>query len=370
MSLFVKRTKYYDGEGILSKDAFYNIVLGGKNIGKSFFYKKLCLDEAWTQDKKFVLMFRFESDRKTNLQIENYFEDDELVKYIKELTDNEYSCIRARAKSLYFGNKTGKNQFGIHIGFVCFLNKEESYNSSVFEGVYNILFEEFISRKGYLIDEPHILEVAVNTILRNRAFSGKARVILVGNLISKVNPYVSYWNLQGVLRQKTGSIEIYERQRERTDGQIFVLKIAVEICPDLDIGGIAVGRKMEHEEHGTWEEMDVPVLENWREKDFEELTLFVFVWDGFYFLCRVLTKDFDNLFIYVERKTTKIKPETRVIGKINESEIDLISSLFYTKNFQPLVEAERKIFSLIPQGKLLFSDAQTGTDFWMCYDSM
>lgn len=369
MSLYIKeRTKYYDGTRILELNAFYNLILGGKNIGKSSYYKKLCIDEAWTQDRKMFLMFRFESDRKTNAQIENYFQDEFLLEYIKDLTNGEYTCIRARAKSLYLGNRTGKNQFGLHIGYWGFLNKEESFNSSVFEGVYNIILEEFISRKGYLIDEPHILEVAVNTILRNRAYSGNAHVFLIGNLISKVNPYVSYWGLQNVLRQKKGSIEVYERQRERLDGETYTLKIAVEICPDLDIGGIAIGKKAEQEEAGEWEEEEVPVLQNWREYD--EISCFVFVWSGFYFLCRVLTKDFQNIFIYVERKTTKIKKDTRVIGQLNSDEVDIISSLYYTKNFQPLVEAERKIFSLIPQGKLLFSDKQTGTDFLMCYESI
>lgn len=373
MELLKKRFKYYNGDAVYESGALYNLILGGKNIGKSFYWKNKFISESYKYYRKFFLMFRFEADRKTNAQIENYFTDEQLIKNIIEMTEGEFSCVRARAGVLYLGNPQTsdkeKKKFGIEIGYFGFLNKEESYNSSVFEGVYNILFEEFISRRGYLTDESHLLEVAVNTILRDRAYTKEARVVLIGNLISKINPYISYWNLHDILQQKKGTIKKYDREVEYSDGSKFKFSILSELCEDYEAGGIAIGKKAQQEEAGLWEEDEVPVLENW--KDYEELTRFVFAWNGFYFLCRALTKDYDDIFLYVERKTTKIKPETRIIGKLNaEDEAKFIMSIYYTKDFTPLITAERKIFSLIDTGKVLFSDKGTGTDFWICYDSL
>lgn len=88
-----------------------------------------------------------------------------------------------------------------------------------------ILYEEFITDNSYLYDEPRQLQQFVSTVAR----SEKLTVILIGNTLSRVCPYFSEWCLEGVLKQKQGTIEIYHFHTEKG-----IVDIAVEYCANAD----------------------------------------------------------------------------------------------------------------------------------------
>ena len=180
--------------------------------------------------------------------------------------------------------------------------------------------------------------------------------------MSRVNPYISAWNLSTTVNQKEDSIMVFEIRRKADTGEEMVFKIACQRCKDYQKAGIALGVKAQQQETAQWETDKVSVLENW--KSFECKYEFVFTYSGFYFLCRFLKKGSQNLLIYVERKTTPIKENTRVIGDIEST------SILYTSDFIPLVEKEKIIFNLISSNKIFFCDALTGTDFYTCYRTM
>lgn len=355
---FFKKREYYDNAEILKKNALYNLVWGGRNAGKSTSILSYAVAESYKYYKAFGLVWRYE---KKNAEIEKYLNSEFLVNFYKELTDG-YEYLAVKAGEIFFvGYEDGKKVKGPVVGYVFYLSKEETYKSLSYDKVYNIIFEEFVTREPYLIDEPTKLESLISTVFRNRIFDPDVKVWLIGNLISRVNPYVSAWGLEKTVNQKEDSILIFDRERGEDEYKMKI-RIAAQRCRDYMKSGIAIGLKAQQQETAQWETDKVPLLSNWR--DYENKYEFVFTYMGFYFLCRFLKKGSKEMFIYIERKTTPIKEGTRVIGDIDSP------SILYTATFKPLVEGERIIFNLIEQNKLYFCDALTGTDFYNCLETM
>lgn len=370
-----KLEQFYKIKNILSKDALYNIIYGRRSNGKSYAVKEFIMEEAIVKDRLFMLMFRRESDRSTNAEIEKYFSD--MGQVIGKLTKGEYDRIKVRSKDIYLykieedeevevqDKKTGeiklktikgKKIWGPRLGHIMFLDQEAGMKSSIFENVYNLLFEEFVSSDSYLIDEVTKFQSAVSTVFRMRE---GCRVFLVGNLLSRVNPYRSEWGLKRLDRQKPGTIDVYT-----FEGAAGPIKVAVEYTETKGIfQSFAISEKAKQQEAGEWETGVFLTPNNVDLSGFVKAYEFVYCQMGFYFLCEFLVKGADMI-VYITTKTTPIQDKTRVIGDIPSL------SILYTSDFKPLVERERIVFDLINQGKLVFGDNLTGADFTNCYKTM
>lgn len=361
MELLKKNYDFYKLDKILSKNALYNIIYGQRANGKSYAVKKWCISESYLYDRYFTLCFRFKEDKKTNAKIASYFDDAPISK----ITKGEYDGIKVKSDILYFTytDDKGKVKYGKQAGYVAFVDCEEQYKSLPFDKNYNIIYEEFISRRMYIVDEVTKFQSLVSTLLRLRINDGtQCRVFLIGNLISQVNPYRLEWNLNKLENQKPDTIDEY----------IFItptgqVKIAAERCKQVKSqGGIAVSKKAQQQETGEWETAEVPIFNRDNMSNYYINHTFVYTYMGSYFLCRFLTEknNTNSMFIYIEKKTTPIKKDTRVIGDIYDT------SVLYTSTFKPLVDRERIVFDLLKAGKVCFSDRLTGTNFYTCYNTM
>lgn len=361
MKLFKKEPEFYNLDKILEYQALYNIIYSERSNGKSYAVKKWCLEQAYKQDDLFCLVFRFKSDKSRNSDIKGYFSDAP----IESITEGEYSGVEVRSGLIYFTyeDEDGKVKRGKQCGFVANVQGEEAFKSLPFEGCCNIIYEEFISKSHYLIDEVRMFENLVSTILRLRLNYQLCRVFLIGNTLSQVSPYKVEWNLYKMPTQKSGTIDIYNITTET--GHI---KIACEFCPHVNNqGGIAITQKGQALEKGLWEVDNFNTFSFKENKEkFEEKYHFIYTYLGLYFMCRFLVEKNKNnsMFIYVEKLTKSIKEDERVIGDIYST------SALYTQDFTPLVERERVIFNLLKQGKVAFCDNLTGTNFYTCYNTM
>lgn len=183
-------------------------------------YKK-CVEHYLETGKRFILLRRWREDI-SNLWIEQYFADVDVAK----LTNNKYNCISQYRKVLYFSNydlETGKTKRYDKIGYVMSLSTEQHLSSASFLDVDNIIYEEFMERGRYIPDEPDRLMILYSTIDRKR---GTTKLYMVGNSISKVNPYIRAWDLEGIFKKlKQGEIATKIIHNEEND-----VKIAIEYC--------------------------------------------------------------------------------------------------------------------------------------------
>ena len=117
-----------------------------------------------------------------------------------------------------FFNEKGEEVKLAECGTYCALNEYERYKSWAFVDYSYILYEEFITDGVYLNDEPRLLQQFVSTVARLKRIT----VILIGNTLSRVCPYFNEWCLEGVLKQKQGTIEVYHFHQQVLDDHFHI----------------------------------------------------------------------------------------------------------------------------------------------------
>lgn len=365
MSIFKSKIKYYDVEDLIENyPSLYYMLLSGRNLGKSTSVAKYCVKKSYQNYLKFAYIRR-QKGRVSD--VKKYFNSEILSSYYKELTGGEFSEIEVKSDEIYFiGYDENFNKIkGPTLGYVFYLSdvKTGKYKSLQFDGVFKVIFEEFIVENDsvYLPNEVSDFENLLSTILRKRIFEKECEIFLIGNKVNQICPYFSEYGIKNISKIEPGEKKQFEftRFNDVYDTEdTFIL--TVDMISPLQKGSISISKKGKKAETGEeWVTSEYPHLlkgENWR--DFDCVYEFVFSFMGFYFMCRCLTEDNQNLFLFICPQKENIKDGTRVIG-------DLVSkSILYTHDFIPLVNREKIIFNLIDQRKIYFSDDATGQNFY------
>lgn len=350
--------KYYDISRIKQVDAQYKILLGGRNIGKSYATKEDVIIECLIHDGQFTYLRRWDRDIKGTYVV-NYFNDLDWKK-ISEVTGKSFSSVYYWQGKIFLCNMDEDNKpiDKYHIGYAHSLSQNERYKSQMFPRVLYTIFEEFITDQLYLQDEPSIIQEYVSTIYRER----KATIYMIGNTISKLCPYFNEWNLSNVLSMKTHEISVFENTTDviSSEGVVQItVKIAVEMC-----GAEGVFSKMAFGSAATmivkneWRQKNVPRIEKDIIKDMKEVYhMFVFCDNLVFKMC--LCNYNHELFWYVKPHTTEIKniEKERIIS--NTPSINR----YQTNGFIPLNEKEALAFNLIKNKKIFYCSNECGTDF-------
>ena len=340
-----KKKKYYDISNLLKTHAQYMILLGQRANGKSYQAKLTVLKDAYLNNRWFVYLRRYKADIKAKA-VEAYFAD----MNIDEITDHQYDRIIAWSGSIYFGlvNDHGEVCKGTEIGRYCALNEYERYKSQMFVDFDWILYEEFITDSAYLPDEPRQLQQFVSTVARHRSLT----VLLIGNTLSRVCPYFAEWCLEGVLKQKLGTIEIYHYHFE--DG---IIDVAVEYCANTDFDNkMFFGQPAKQIVSGEWDTQEVAKLPR-RQQEYECIYEVLVEYQKFAFVVRLLVEPIDGgviCFVYpfngkrkIQRKLTEVFSDNPFIS----TKLDLSR------------RPEALINDCFRLGKVCYSDNLTGSDF-------
>lgn len=338
--------RYYELQHLLDCKCFWMLLYGMRSNGKSYAVKKKIIEDA-LQGITFVYLRRWGDDIK-GPGVEAYFDD----MPFNELTDGQYVGIKAYQGYLYFytiGEDDKPVRVGGAIGRYCALNLYERYKSQVFKNCGNIIFEEFLTDKVYLNNEPKLLMQFVSTVARDRDIN----VFMIGNTISRVCPYFDEWGLaKGIHNQKPGTINIYHLK-----GENGVVDIAVENCEAVTTSSkMFFGHASKQIIRGEWDVDDVPKL--LKPYEFYSLLYEMTVIAGEFKYIMQLMSDDENggLFVYVY-PNTKERKTMRTISP------DFNTSPWITNGLRHDIKAECCIADCIRNGKLCYSDNLTGTDF-------
>lgn len=350
--------RYYDISRIKTVDAQYKILLGGRNIGKSYATKEDVLIECLNNDGQFTYLRRWDRDIKGTYVV-NYFNDINWDK-ISEVTGKHFSAVYYWQGKIFLCNMDEDNKpiDKYHIGYAHSLSQNERYKSQLFPRVLYTIFEEFITDQLYLPDEPSLIQEYVSTIFRER----KATVYMIGNTISKLCPYFNEWNLGNVLTMKVHDIDVFENTTEviSSEGKVDItVKIAVEMCGAEGVfSKMAFGSAANMIVKNEWKQKTVPRLEKEVIKNMKELYNVYVYCDNLVFkmtLCRYN----NDVFWYVKPQTTDIKNEEKERIVSNMPSI----SKYHTTGFFPINEKEGVIFNLIRTKKIFYCSNECGTDF-------
>lgn len=340
-----RKKKYYDISNILKTKAQYMMLLGQRSNGKSYQVKNTVLKNAYENQRKFVYLRRWREDIKAK-SVTAYFGD----MPIEKITNNEWSGVEAWNGEIYFYryDEKGNKEKSEYIGRYCALNESERYKSWTFIDYDFIVYEEFITDKIYLVDEPRYLQQFVSTVARDRAMT----VFLIGNTLSRVCPYFNEWCLDGVLKQKQGTIEIYHFHVGES-----VIDIAVEYCANSDIENkMFFGQTAKQIVTGEWDTVDVPKLPR-KQFEYEKVYEVLFTYQKFSFVIELLIEPING------GKLCHVYPYTgsrNIYRKITNDFSDLPN---VTAKLDISKRPEQLMAECFRLNKICYSDNMTGSDF-------
>ena len=371
-----EKIKFYSIANVKSLSTEYIILLGQRSNGKSYSVKNdIALQDAWDfingktettrfckkgQTRpvgKFIYLRRWKEDL-TAKTVEKYFEDSKKNKYreyIKELTKGQYDSISAYSGDIFFSKRgdDGKIIKSEPIGSYHALNAAERYKSQAYPDYTNIIYEEFITDKIYLDEEPIILQQYVSTIFRLE----KGTVFLIGNTISRVCPYFKEWCLEGVLKQKQGTIEVYHYHMIDGKGEDTIINIAVEYCANAEASNtMFFGQSAKQIVSGEWETKDVPKLPR-KQTDYCKVYEVLIQYQSFKFVIELLVERWHGgMICFVYPFTGKRKFRRIITDEFSDS---IYKSSRLDMNRKP----EQYINECFRTNKVCYSDNLTGADF-------
>lgn len=204
-----KITAFYSYSKILSYNAVYNFVVGGRGKGKTYGWKRKVIFDAirsYEDDPgnhaQFIYLRRYKEELK--LARDTFFADIEHI-----FPDWEFRTKGREAQMSPTSEANTKNRTWITIGFFVSLSIAQSFKSVAFPRVKTIGYDEFILEKSathYLPNEATIFNNFYSTVDR---YKDKTRVYFMANSVNIANPYFIEYKIDPDIADKNGIIKLY-----------------------------------------------------------------------------------------------------------------------------------------------------------------
>ena len=287
------------------------MAFGERSNGKTYSALQYALERYTKHGEQFAYIRRFGEDvKKKNLQtlFSAHVENGAVAK----LTDSTFSYVDYGSNKFTLVNWT-ENEKGTPqlerdtqpCGYAFDLNAMEHHKSTSYPKVTTVIFDEFLSRQGYLTNEFVLFMNTLSTIIRDRS---NVKIFMIGNTVNKYCPYFSEMGLIHVKEQKPGTVDVYTYSDTG-------LSVAVEYCdPTSKRGGKSSdvyfafdNPQLKMITTGAWEIAIYPhLVERYRPKDV--VANFFIQFDGNILHGEIVVTD-TSYFMFVHPKTTPIKDE-------------------------------------------------------------
>lgn len=192
----------------------YRITIGERSNGKTYAVKHICWDKHIETGKKFVYV-RKRTDSISRKEMKRLWADanedyilDAVGDYVKYTPD----------KGFYYM----KDDEIITIGYALSIEDYESKKGIPYNDITTIFFDEFIEKRGDLIDEVSKFLNLVSTIRRKR---DDVEVFMVANTVSRFSPYFEEFGID-IKRLHQGEIVYIKHE--------MGVELAIEYCKSLN----------------------------------------------------------------------------------------------------------------------------------------
>lgn len=275
---------------------------------------------------------------------------------VRKYSHDNYNGITYQAGEFYLvykneetGEIESKSAEPFCYGFS--LTGNEHDKSTGYPGVTTILFDEFISRDGYLTDEFVLLMNQISTIIRRR---DNVKIFMMGNTINPYNPYFDEMGLNHARQQQMGTVDIYEYGDTG-------LKVACEYAEkpvdnyDSDVYFAFDNPKLHMITDGEWELAVYPHSPiKIKPKDIKYK--FYIIFKEHLLQCEVVMCGKYN-FLFIHPKTTELKyPEKELIFDIEHNPL----YNFGRKITKPVNKIQDKISWYFKADKVFYDSNLTG----------
>lgn len=194
------KLSYYDYGAILSRNAMYNGVVGGRGLGKTWGAKRRALKDALTKGRQFILLRRYKeelAEAKSTFfaDIAHVFPDWELVIVGREArASRPLEEIEGETKAER--KQREKEREWITLGYFIPLSIAQRMKSTAYPDVYTIIFDEFIIEKGNIRYLPNEVTAFNNFYATVDRWNDRVKVFFLANSVNIMNPYFLEWGIR------------------------------------------------------------------------------------------------------------------------------------------------------------------------------
>ena len=334
-----KEEEYYSLDRIKEFHAQYNLIFGKRSNGKTYAVLYEILKNYVQKGKQGAYIRRYREDF-IGKRGQTLFNSLSASGAIKELTDGKWEMVKYSSSQWFLAKKSKKDDKivtdAVPFCYGFSLASMEHDKSTSYPDITTIVFDEFISRIGYLPNEFVTYMNVLSTIIRQR---DDVKIYMLGNTVNKYCPYFAEMGLGHIEEMEAGKIDLYSYGNSK-------LKVAVERTKNHNIEG----RKSE-----VYFAFDNPNLEMitggaWEidlhphcPKEFtsENIVFKFFLKFNDQILQGEVVELDDSCFIYFHKKTTPIKhpdedlilseeydPRPNYIRNIRKSTMDVASKIW------------------------------------------
>lgn len=354
----LRKPKYYDISHLLKDypDAYYYMAFGERSNGKTYSALNYALERYFKHGEQFAYIRRFGEDvKRKNLQtlLASHVENGRIA----ELSGGTFSLVNYTGGKFIAYSYDETNGKVVNdkqpMGYAFDLNAMEHHKSTSYPKVTTIIFDEFLSRQGYLTNEFVLFMNTLSTIIRDRM---DVNIFMIGNTVNKYCPYFTEMGLNHIKDQKPGTVDVYTYADTG-------LSVVVEYCdPTAKRGGknsdvyfAFDNPQLKMITSGSWEIAIYPHLtRRYRPKDI--MFNFFVIFDESILHCEIIVTDTDY-YMFVHPKTTPIKDEDEDIVYTNQPSEKWNYRVGIHNQTDQL---SLTIGKLISENRVFYSDNETG----------
>ena len=217
--------EHYDITNIDNTGATYRMIIGQRSNGKTYSVCKHIVEDYFKEGKRGAYIRRFEESI-TPKNIASLFNPH--LMNVWELSNHRFNGVFYRAKEFWFvayddsGKIVDKDDKSFCIAAA--INTAENTKGEDRGEVHTIVFDEFMTRVGYLQNEFVRFMNLLSTLIRDR---DTATIYMLANTVNKYCPYFSEMGLKNIELLPKGEIAIYTYGDSR-------LTVAVELCDEVE----------------------------------------------------------------------------------------------------------------------------------------
>ena len=348
------KTKYYSLKRIKEIHAQYNMIVGERSNGKTFALLDEILQNYFKDHKQGAIVRRWQDDFKGK-RAPAMFAPMVSERLVYKYSGGQWDRIDYRSGCWYparYDEQTDTIVRGDEpIAYAFSLSSMEHDKSTSYPNITTIVFDEFLTRGYYLVDEFVLFMNVVSTIVRQRT---DVTIYMLGNTVNWTCPYFTEMGIKHIRDMKQGSIDVYEYGESG-------LKVAVEYCKSIadskksNVYFAFDNPRLKMITSGVWE-LDIYPHLPVKYSNKEIKGIFFICFEGDTLQCEVVQHN-GHGFIYIHRKTTPI----------HDYDHDIIYSLnndYRMNHYQSLIRSRDRISQiiafLVKQNKVYYQDNEIG----------
>lgn len=313
--------KFYSLDRIENEvpEAKYYMIFGERSNGKTSAVLERILINWIEKGEQGVYLRRYDEEIKGSKGEQIYSSIADERGLVEKYTKGKYTSVTYYNRKFYLSKWDEKLQRNVRQSepfcHAMAINQMEHHKGTGYPLVTTVCFDEFLSRRIYMIDEFVEFQNTISTIVRQR---DNVTIYMLGNTVNKYSPYFDEMGLTDITEMKQGDIRKYVYNNDEGDNKLVV---AVEYSGSVDqkkksdVYFAFNNPKLQMITSGEWE---LPMYPHAPFKIKQKNILDVFFID---FRDTILQGDIvlqdKSLFIYIHKKTTPIKDDKKMIYSLS-----------------------------------------------------